>query len=202
MWLTYKQVLRCIFPASNDELLLERMPPGHFLHFRPQTHQQVITLLPYRDPAVRAALHLAKFHHHPEALAHLGAALAEYLKTAKADLIVPVALSGKRERERGYNQVIEILAAAKKAGAATPVAPRLLKRQRHTRPQTELTTAERKMNLHNAFVVNGRAVPENIQSLHILLIDDVVTTGSTLNAAATALQTLRPASITRLALAH
>lgn len=202
MWLTYKQLLRFIFPPSADERILEAADRKHLLHYHTVTQHGVTTLLPYRDEAVRAALHLAKFHHHPEALLLLGERLADHLKTAPVDLIVPVPLGAKRERERGYNQVVEVLKAAKQAGATIPVAPKLLKRQRHTRPQTELTTAERKQNLRGAFVVNERAVPENIHNLHILLIDDVVTTGSTLAAAAAALQTVKPASLTRLALAR
>lgn len=202
MWLTYKQVLRFVFPPSTDERILEAADRAHLLHYQTITQHGVTSLLPYRDEAVRAALHLAKFHHHQGALQLLGERLADYLKTAHVDLIVPVPLSAKRERARGYNQVIEIIREAKRAGTTLPVAPRLLKRQRHTQPQTELTTAERKQNLCGAFMVNERVVPENIHNLHILLIDDVVTTGSTLAAAAAALQTVKPASLIRLALAR
>ncbi len=78
----------------------------------------------------------------------------------------------------------------------------MLVRTRHTPPQTELDRAQRLKNLHGAFTINARGVPNTISSLHILLLDDVMTTGTTLRSAKAALATLRPASITCVALAH
>jgi ComF family protein len=160
-----------------------------------------MTLLPYRDPCVRAAIHLAKFHHHLQARQLLGAALATYCRSHPVDCIIPVPLSGKRYRERGYNQVIEIINAAQKINPSISFTEQLLVRSKHTRPQTELTRDDRLTNVTAAFSLRTQHVPANIRTLNVVLLDDVVTTGSTLQAARAALAPLRPKSITCVALA-
>lgn len=96
--------------------------------------------------------------------------------------IVPIPLHKKKQKKRGYNQA-QIL--AKELGRiwGLPVYANLLIRIRDTKPQKTLNDAERKNNLKKAFKTT-----ENIVQLkHILLIDDIYTTGSTLDAAAEAL---------------
>ena len=77
--------------------------------------------------------------------------------------------------------------------------PNLLKRTRDTRPQTDLSYAERLTNLHDAFVVTNASA---ITNKRILIIDDVMTTGTTLTEAHDTLLFHNPKSITLLALAH
>jgi predicted amidophosphoribosyltransferase len=91
------------------------------------------------------------------------------------DVLVPVPLGRTRERERGHNQAA-LLAAALGRAAGLPVAA-ALRRRRETRSQTRLPPAERRRNLR------------------VALVDDVLTTGATLGAAATALAALGPETI-------
>ncbi len=201
MWLTYKQVIRLLFPPSPDEALLEKAPAEHFKILHAHNHHGVATLLSYRDPYVRAAIHLAKFHHHADARQLLGAALATHCNNHPVDCIIPVPLSGKRYRERGYNQVVEIISAAQKINPSISFNEKLLVRTKHTRPQTELTRDERLTNVTTAFSLRTQHIPADIRNLNIVLLDDVVTTGSTIKAARAVLAPLHPKSITCVALA-
>ncbi len=201
MWLSYKQLLHLIFPPSADEEILMATNALHFETFRSSVQTNTIVLLPYRDRAVRAAIHLAKFHHHPLALERLGAVLADFSQGRSIDLIVPIPLSARRERARGYNQVVEIVCAAQQREPTIRYNRKLLVRTRHTTPQTELAREARQENLAGAFAILPQHVPPNIHECNIVLLDDVVTTGNTMRAARAALAPLQPKSITCVALA-
>ncbi len=136
-------------------------------------------------------------------LAYLGrdlaAARAGRLRTelAAADLVVPVPLHWWRQLGRGYNQAAEI---------ARPLARRLgrpcrtvLSRRRATSRQAELPRSERTANVRRAFVVRRPALA---RGRVCLLVDDVVTTGATLTAAATALRRAGAAAVLAVAAAR
>ena len=98
--------------------------------------------------------------------------------------LVPVPLSATRVRERGYNQSAE-LARSIAAVWGIPVREDILVRGRATTTQTRLTPGERKRNVSGAF---HAAVDRNsLRGLHLILVDDVVTTAATLNECAAAL---------------
>jgi ComF family protein len=99
------------------------------------------------------------------------------------DMIVPVPLHPARERERGFNQA-GLLAELFARQAAVPLHP-ALKRVRYTRTQTAYDRAERMENLRDAFRLRKNM---NVRELHVLLIDDVLTTGSTLSECARVLK--------------
>jgi ComF family protein len=105
------------------------------------------------------------------------------------DVLVPVPLGRTRERERGHNQAA-LLAAALGRAAGLPVAA-ALRRRRETRSQTRLPPAERRRNVQGAFAATG----PGLGGLRVALVDDVLTTGATLGAAATALAALGPETI-------
>jgi len=92
------------------------------------------------------------------------------------DVIIPVPLHPARERERGFNQAA-LLAESLAAFAAIPARP-ALERIRYTTTQTAYDRAERMENLHGAFRLRKK---QDVRGLHVLLIDDVLTTGSTLS---------------------
>ena len=94
-----------------------------------------------------------------------------------AELVVPVPLHCTRQRERGFNQS-EILA----RGFDMPVC-RSLRRTRSTRPQVDLTAHERHLNVADAFALSARAAAE-VPGRVVVLVDDVTTTGATLDACA------------------
>ena len=100
----------------------------------------------------------------------------ERLRGREFDIIVPVPLHPTRQRERGFNQA-SLLAELLRARMSIPCKP-MLKRVRYTTTQTALDRAERMENLHNAFRLRKNA---DVRGLHVLLIDDVLTTGSTLS---------------------
>jgi ComF family protein len=99
--------------------------------------------------------------------------------------LVPVPLSAKRERQRGYNQS-ECLSRELTKYWRIPTWTDVLARTRHTETQTRLTPGDRLRNVSGAF--RARATPRNaLRGRHIILVDDVVTTAATLNACAAAL---------------
>ncbi len=103
---------------------------------------------------------------------------------------MPIPLHRKRMRQRGYNQA-ELIARELGRLLEIPVRPRLLVRCVNTRPQKELNDKERKNNLKKAFKIGENGV----QLECVLLVDDIYTTGSTMNGAA---QTLKDAEIPRI----
>jgi len=100
----------------------------------------------------------------------------ERLRQSHFDVIVPVPLHPARQRERGFNQA-SLLAELLSAQTSIPVKP-LLERTRYTTTQTALDRSERMENLHNAFRLRKNA---DVRGWRVLLVDDVLTTGSTLN---------------------
>jgi ComF family protein len=103
---------------------------------------------------------------------------------AERTALVPVPLSTRRERERGFNQS-ERLAAAIGECLALDVWRDVLVRTHFTSSQTRLTPEERLRNVSGAFRVTGD--PARLRGAHLVLVDDVVTTAATLNACAAAL---------------
>jgi competence protein ComFC len=123
---------------------------------------------------------------------HLRHPLAEWLaetmrdprlRDRRFDLIVPVPLHPARERERGFNQAA-LLAELLAGRVAVPLRP-VLERIRYTKTQTAYDRAERMENLRDAFRLRKNM---NVRQLHVLLIDDVLTTGSTLSECARVLK--------------
>lgn len=98
------------------------------------------------------------------------------LRDCQFDIIVPVPLHPARQRERGFNQAA-LLAELLSARISIQSKP-ALERIRYTTTQTALDRAERMENLHNAFRLRRKM---DVRGLQVLLIDDVLTTGSTLS---------------------
>lgn len=143
----------------------------------------------YDDPILRGLIRSLKFHFVRAAAGPLGAILAAYaarLKIADSyDIIVPVPLSHRRRRERGFNQS-ELIAHSLSARIGIPLNTSALRRARHAPPQSGLRgDAERRANIAGSFEVIS---PGAIRGRNIILLDDVVTSGAT---ALEATQTLR-----------
>ncbi len=114
-----------------------------------------------------------------------------------SDVIVPVPLHKSRYKERGYNQAA-LLAQGLSKLIGLPVNHKALVRHRITKTQMTLKAAERKINVSNAFVCQSTA----LKGKKILLIDDVCTTGATLDACAQALKQANASAVYGLTLAR
>jgi ComF family protein len=112
----------------------------------------------------------------------LAALAAERAPGPPADLVVPVPLHPRRLRSRGFNPACELARAVARAGGLA-LAPTALRRVRDTPSQTGLSRAARRRNVRGAFTAT-----RPLAGLGIWLVDDVVTTGSTLAAASKALR--------------
>jgi len=115
----------------------------------------------------------------------------------RCDWLLPLPLSTQRLRERGFNQSLEL--ARHLAPAKTDAF--LLQRLRHTPPQSTLPRAQRLRNLAQAFAVDPLRVAE-LAGKRVVLLDDVMTSGATLFAAAQALREAGAAHITGMVLAR
>jgi ComF family protein len=130
-----------------------------------------------------------------DAVAIAWALRAAHALDAVPDAVVPVALHPRRLRERGFSPPVMLARAiAREVGAR--FAPVLLERVRDTPSQTGLNRRDRRRNVANAFRARGPAPPR------VWLVDDVVTTGATLAAAARALRRAGAREICALAAAH
>ncbi len=123
-----------------------------------------------------------KYHDHPEVGEKMGLMAAREMDTAGffegIDLIVPVPLAKKRRRQRGYNQS-EYIARGISAYTGIPVQAGVLVRRFFEGSQTSLERWGRADNVEGAFVLSR---PEAIRGKHVLLVDDVCTTGATMTA--------------------
>lgn len=158
----------------------------------------------YRD-GMREAIHALKFGGRPVLATPLGRLLAEAgaraLPVPPRDWVeglVPVPLHPARLAQRGFNQA-ELLAAPCAARWRVPILPHALVRLRATLPQTDLDPAARRANVRDAFRVRR---PTAVEGRRVLLVDDVLTTGATVGAAARALRAAGAAAVGVLTLAR
>lgn len=114
-----------------------------------------------------------------------------------SDLLLPMPLSAERLAERGFNQAHELA----KRLAPGKVRHRLLLRVRDTVPQEQLGRAERERNMRGAFMVAPEAAPM-LLGKRLMLIDDVMTSGASINEAAAALKQCGAAWVTGLVFAR
>lgn len=131
------------------------------------------------DPAAARVVHALKYEERPGLAAALGGEMALALPPGyRPDLVLDVPLHRTRRRERGYNQAA-LLADAIAGALAAPRLEGALTRVRPTRTQARLGPAERRANLAGAFRVDR---PAALAGRSVLIVDDVITTGATLEA--------------------
>lgn len=166
----------------------------------------ITTLLDYKTTATQDLIKALKYDRAGRAAKLLANALEEYLReeigtmklfSTKPVILIPVPLHPSRMRKRGFNQIEKVLRNLPgefKNGTIAHIDCTSLIRTRATPQQTRLSRAERLRNVAGAF-----ALATDPGEAHVILIDDVTTTGATLAAAAAP---LRGKAVTLLALAH
>jgi ComF family protein len=157
--------------AGEDHLCSDCLRDiGYFTKARSLAHYEGLLVELISRFKYRGGIRLAK---------PLGFLLADYgspdFSFSDYDLILPVPLHRRRLRQRGYNQSL-LLARAISRKHAVPLNYTSLRRIRPTRPQTELSGLDRQKNIRGAFALRGR---EPVENKCVLLIDDVFTTGAT-----------------------
>jgi ComF family protein len=151
---------------------------------KPPAFDEAIALFRYDTPVDRL-IQALKYRGQLDQARLLGTLLAQRLQAAspaRPDCLLPVPLHPARLRERGYNQSLELAKPVARA-LALPLERHAVQRVRATRPQMELARAERARNLRNAFQTE-----QDFHDQHIAIIDDVMTSGHTVNALARCLK--------------
>lgn len=152
----------------------------------PHAFERGRSLFVYDGP-VKGSLYRFKYggrKEYAKVYAHLTESrLGEYIKEIQPQALLPVPLHRKRYRMRGYNQS-EVFARQLGRRMSIPVASKMAWRVKNTLPQKELDLADRQNNLKKAFKIKGNDVKLNT----IIIIDDIYTTGSTIDALALALR--------------
>ena len=173
----------CGIPFGSDEI--ENHPCEDCLRTKPH-FQAAYAPYRYEGPVLEAVLRL-KYGQKTFVANSLGPLLAKFVKTRFKPLgpflTMPVPLHPKRLRERGFNQSL-LLAKHVASGINGELDFLSLTRTKYTIPQTTLSKKERQKNVQNAFFLS---TPDTVRKKNILLVDDVATTGNTLNECARAL---------------
>ena len=135
---------------------------------------------------LRESIYRFKYYNQRTYAKFYGRAMARYKRQIKdlgIQILIPVPISRKRKITRGYNQA-ELMAQALGRELNLPVDSGYLLREKNTLPQKELNEKERRNNLKNAFKISENV----IKYKKVLLVDDIYTTGSTIDACALVLK--------------
>ncbi len=165
---------------------------------RPFPMRQVRTAVYFSGP-VQTLIHKFKY----ENMFALARPLADWMVQSwpqwdyVPDMIVPIPLHRHRQQARGYNQS-ELLAAQLCRHVGLPLMTTLLRRERYTQPQVGLSAVDRHANLSGAFTADA----DLVHGKHILLVDDVFTTGATLSVATEILLTAGAQTVSGYCLAR
>ncbi len=135
-----------------------------------------------KESLIQSLIFDMKYRDNQTAGIYLGQLLGmQILKTNRfddVDMLIPLPLNERRERKRGYNQAMLICEGIQK-DFPKPIVNDVVSRKIFTQTQTAKSTAERWENMQGVFVLNNASVLEN---KHVLLVDDVITTGATIEA--------------------
>jgi len=186
----FKKLLDLLFPQSTREISLDEISLNSELisirDVSTASNATVTTLSTHKNPQIRTLIHSAKYYKSPKAFKILAYMLNDYLQEELSDnpyknnstILIPIPLSKERYAERGFNQVEEILKELCNINADFSALCdfNTLKRTKNTQSQTRLKKYARLQNVRNAFLSSKSHSPDT----HVILIDDVATTGATL----------------------
>ncbi len=164
------------FPFADQEFIAgENILQQFERSYRPE---QLFVLFYYdKFSNYKNLVYLVKYHSYRKLGVWLGRMLGEKMKSGcRADCIVPVPLHKKREKQRGFNQALEIARGINEV-LHIELMEHAVERVKNTVSQTGKNAAERLKNVEDIFVL---PYPEQVQGRHVLLVDDVITTGATI----------------------
>ena len=134
-----------------------------------------------KESLMQHLMHQFKYKGNKELGMQLGKIMGEQIKKSarfEADALVPLPLFPAKEKRRGYNQAT-ILCEGMAEAMNLPVLDKIISRPQHTETQTKKGRIERWKNMEGKFILSDA---DAIKNMHLLLVDDVVTTGATLEA--------------------
>lgn len=195
-----------IFPPSEKELELRHISIEDFIKRSPASEKTefpfIKSIFSYKDPLVRELVWQIKYKKNKNAVKIAGSVLyKELIKTNKQTLLLPIPISNKRRKERGYNQCELIVNEITNLDVNHMFIKdfSILKRMKHVEKQTFMKRNERLKNTKNIFDVTNNVLDKNTK---IIIIDDVSTTGSTLDEARQALLQAGFTDVQALTVAH
>jgi ComF family protein len=146
-------------------------------------------------------LHRLKYEHRPKIGTAMGKHYGYQLLHSECyelpDIIIPVPLHPKRKRKRGYNQS-DMIAKGLSTAMLVPYSCKFLQRNTNTKTQTAKSRVDRYLNVQGKFSLKNT---HDLEGKHILLVDDVITTGATMEACAEMLLTIKDVKVSLLGIA-
>lgn len=173
--------MKCGKPVSNEwqEYCADCEHTHHY-------YEKGIALWLHKE-AVKQSIYHFKFHNQRAFAKYYAEEMVRNLGTIvkrwNPELLIPIPLHMRKQRKRGYNQAA-LLARELGKRLNVEVDEKVLIRKKYTKPQKELGPENRKKNLETAFAIKDKEAKKRLQGKKVLLIDDIYTTGSTIDAAA------------------
>jgi len=190
-----------LIPRTNYHLKTDN-PVSQLFWGRCMIEQAAAFSFYTRDSRIRRLIHQLKYKGIREVGPELGRIYARTLKSSgfldDIDLIIPVPLHPSKKRQRGYNQS-DLISLGISEVSGIPMESDLLVRKTVSKTQTRKTRYDRWINVEDIFRVTDQ---DRIKDMHILLVDDVITTGSTLEACASELLKVENVKVSVAALAY
>ncbi len=206
--------LDILFPKSALDALLATLSPDQLSKHLEAQHlwndNNTISLFNYTNPLIKNMIWAMKFKDNKRVTKLFASAVSDFLIEECSDralfeaqenpIIIPIPLYKKRYRERGYNQSARVARNICEHNDTFSFHDNILIRTKHTPPQTSLKSkTARIQNVRDVFDI---ADSEHVQGQHIILLDDITTTGSTLREARETLLTAGAKNVLCIALAH
>jgi len=192
--------------APSCLICKSRCPEGKICHScRKKTPiRRIYTPFTYKNKHVRNLIHVYKYERAKELAEPLAKFVTGAMRKAnfiakKNMVIIPVPLHWRRERERGFNQS-ELIALKISESLGLPVLEKTMARRKNTLPQIDMKNdVIRRQNISGAFAISN---PKSIVGKTIILVDDVITSGATINEAANTLREAGAKSVWAAAIAR
>ena len=154
-----------------------------------------------KKQALRHIIHAFKYEQNREVCIQMGKYMGAHIKNSERmlpiDFLIPIPVHSSREKKRGYNQAL-LLCEGIEQTTGIPILSNIVQRAKATETQTRKGRSERWKNVAAGFYIEDESL---LQQKHLLLIDDVITTGATIEACGSVILKAQPASLSIAALA-